>query len=137
VASISNRSRFQVSVRGRPDLDARFPFEKKKDAQRHRDALRAQGFKASLSQAQDNILVRVRNQGYEDLTFFASSFAEADTAIARIESERKTGLFIDYTRAQDDFRQAHRAVHRGGMPQAQRLCHRDVHAEGLPRGQPQ
>ena len=44
--------------------------------------------------------MRIRNRGHADVTFKATSYAEAEQAILRIESERRVGLFIDYSRAQ-------------------------------------
>jgi hypothetical protein len=43
--------------------------------------------------------VRIRQKGYEDQKFFVPTYADADDAIKRIESERRHGLFADYTAA--------------------------------------
>ena len=41
--------------------------------------------------------MRIRKKGYPELNFDGGSYEDAKTAAARIEAERKTGLFIDYT----------------------------------------
>ena len=43
--------------------------------------------------------MHIRQKGYEDQNFFVSTYADADDAIKRIESERRHGLFVDYTAA--------------------------------------
>lgn len=99
MASFLNRSTHRVSVKNRPDLDCELPFNKKKAAHAHVEALRGQGHKATCRQGEDTILVRIRTRGYEDMFFNARSYEEAEAAVTRIEPERKSGLFIDYTRA--------------------------------------
>jgi hypothetical protein len=63
--------------------------------------LRIEHPKAVLTQGENKLLVRIRNRGHADVTFKATSYAEAEQAILRIESERRVGLFIDYSRAQE------------------------------------
>ena len=100
MASIANRSPYQVSVKSRPELAKRFPFIKKVEARAYLEALRNEGLKALLTQGENKLLVRIRTRGHEDVTFKATSYAQAEQAIVRIESERRAGLFVDYSRAQ-------------------------------------
>jgi hypothetical protein len=100
MASIANRSPYQVSVKNRPDLTKRFPFTKKVEARAYLEALRSEGCKALLAQGENKLLVRIRTRGHEDVTFKATSYAQAEQAILRMESERRGGLFVDYSRAQ-------------------------------------
>lgn len=99
MATITNRSRYVVSVKNRPDLTKEFPFSNAQRARARLEELRAEGFKPTLTQREDTLLVRIRKKGLPKQTFKASSYAEADATIARIESDRHRGLFIDYTRA--------------------------------------
>jgi integrase len=99
MATILNRSRYTVSVKRHPELDRTFAFSALNAARAHLADLRGQGHKAELSQAEDRLVVRIREKGHPELCFPASSYAEAETAIKRIESERETGLFIDYSAA--------------------------------------
>lgn len=100
MATISNRSPYQVSVRNQPALARRFPLTQKAEARAHLEALRSQGLKAVLTQGENRLLVRIRNLGHPDVTLKASSYAQAEQAILRVESERRAGLFVDYSRAQ-------------------------------------
>jgi integrase len=98
--AIANRSPYWVSVKNRPDLAKRFPFSKRAEARAYLETLRSEHPKALLTQGENKLLVRIRNRGHADVTFKATSYAEAEQAILRIESERRVGLFIDYSRAQ-------------------------------------
>jgi integrase len=99
LATITNRSRYVVSTKNRADLTREFPFSDALRAQQYLKELRDQGFKPTLSQREDTLLVRIRKKGFPEQTFTTSSYEEAETAIGRIESDRQQGLFIDYTRA--------------------------------------
>lgn len=59
--------------------------------------LRAQGHPARLEQGDDHWYVRIRQQGHPQLNFDGGSYEEAQSSAARIEAERRTGPFIDYT----------------------------------------
>lgn len=98
--TIANRSPYRVSVKTRPDLAMRFPFSKKAEARAYLETLRREYPNAVLTQGENKLLVRIRNRGHADITFKATSYTEAEQAILRIESERRVGLFIDYSRAQ-------------------------------------
>ena len=96
MATIENRSRFTVSVKHRPDLTQEFPHDKAGPAQAYLKALRAQGYRPTLTQAEDNLWVRVRRKGQKPFAASAASYDEAEQIIKRIESDRTVGLFIDY-----------------------------------------
>jgi hypothetical protein len=98
--TIANRSPYRVGVKTRPDLAKLFPFSKQAEARAYLQTLRSEHPKAVLTQGENKLLVRIRNRGHADVTFKATSYAEAEQAILRIESERRVGLFIDYSRAQ-------------------------------------
>jgi integrase len=98
--TIANRSPYWVSVKNRPDLARRFPFTKRTEARTYLMTVRREHPKAVLTQGENKLLVRIRTRGHADVTFKATSYAEAEQAILRIESERRVGLFIDYSRAQ-------------------------------------
>lgn len=99
MATIVNRSRYTVQAKRRPDLLRSFPFNKREAARAYLLDLRAEGHKAEITQGEDILLVRIRQKGFPEMTFTASSHADAETSIRRIESERATGLFVDYTKA--------------------------------------
>jgi hypothetical protein len=63
MASIENRSRFVVAVKGRPDLTLEFPFSEAEAARTYLEKCRAEGFKPKLTQNENNFLVRIRNKG--------------------------------------------------------------------------
>ena len=96
MATILNRSRYTVSTKHNPELKRTFAFSALKSARAYLAELRAEGHRAALSQADDRLVVRIRQKGHDELCFPASSYADAETGIKRIESERETGLFIDY-----------------------------------------
>jgi hypothetical protein len=93
-----NRSPYRVSVKNRPEFSREFPYNQLNLANAYRDN-ELKAYKAVVSQGESRILVRIRHKGYEDQNFFVSTYADADDAIKRIESERRHGLFIDYTAA--------------------------------------
>lgn len=89
MATISNRSRFQVSVRGRADLDRTFPFNRPSEVQTYVGQLKAAGFKPALSRLDDAYLVRIRRRGFPVFTATASSATEAEELVRTITQERR------------------------------------------------
>jgi hypothetical protein len=79
-------------------LSREFPYDKLHLANAYREN-ELKEHKAVVSQGESRLLVRIRQKGYEDRNFFVSTYADADDAIKRIESERRHGLFVDYTAA--------------------------------------
>ncbi len=67
MATIENRSKYQVTVKNRPDLTLKFPFNRLADVKAHMAAVRAQGLKSRVEQEEDQVLVRIRRKGYPPL----------------------------------------------------------------------
>jgi integrase len=96
LASIENRSRFTVTVKHRPDLTRPFPHTEAQAARGYLESLRAQGYKPVLTQAEDNLWIRIRQKGHKPQSIPASSYEEAERIVQRLEAERAVGLFVDY-----------------------------------------
>ncbi|MYM30625.1 tyrosine-type recombinase/integrase [Duganella sp. CY15W] len=100
MATIENRSRFVVSVKNKDEYYREFPFTNRDAADEYCAWLETEkGYKAKLKQKEDSFFVRIRQTGYPLFQKTFKSLEDADTAIARIEAERKSGVFIDYTKA--------------------------------------
>jgi len=98
MATIENRSRYTVSVKNRNDLYREFPFTQLKQAKQYANDL-GKECKVCLSQKEDSLLIKIIQTGHKPVRFTCQSLQEAEDAIARIEAERRTGLFLDYTKA--------------------------------------
>ncbi|AQV95651.1 site-specific integrase [Cupriavidus necator] len=99
MATIENRSRYIVAVKNKDALQRLFPYSELQRAKAYCAELRERGYKPRLDQLEDAYLVRIRQKGHKPQQFTVDSLAEAESAVARIEAERKTGLFRDYTKA--------------------------------------
>lgn len=99
MATIENRSRYCVTVKNRDDLKQEFPFSKPERAKTYLEALREQGFRPKLEQAEDQFLVRIRQKGFKPEQVMRNSREEANAFVMKIEEERSRGLFIDYNAA--------------------------------------
>ncbi|EEF27621.1 conserved hypothetical protein [Ricinus communis] len=100
MATIENRSRYVVSVKNNDEYYREFPFTNRDAATEYCAWLETEkGYKAKLKQKEDSFFVRIRQTGYPLFQKTFKSLEEADTAIARIEAERKDGIFIDYKKA--------------------------------------
>jgi integrase len=98
MASIENRSRTQVSVKGRPNLTRLFSFDKEEEAKQYVFGLREAGYKPTAAVLDESYVVRYWVNGKRK-NFTAASEAEAIAIKQRIESEQHHGLFVDYTQA--------------------------------------
>ncbi len=98
MASITNRSRYTVSVTRRPELTRSFPHTAKARANEYCGMLRQQGLTPRLSQGSDAWLVRI-GSGRHRTSFAARSREEAQHTVNEIEAQRARGLMIDYTAA--------------------------------------
>ena len=98
MASITNRSRYTVSVTRRPELTRSFPHTAKARATEYCATLRAQGLKPKLRQGTDAWLVRI-GSGRQRASFSARSLDEAQHTVNEIEAQRARGLMIDYIAA--------------------------------------
>ncbi|SDD96136.1 site-specific integrase [Paraburkholderia lycopersici] len=99
MASITNRSRFFVSVRNNDAHYREFPFHRLADAKAYHASLVAQKLKPTLGQFEDTIEIRIRQKGYPDQNHTARSVAEAEDMVETLRQERRRGLFRDYTKA--------------------------------------
>jgi len=102
MASIENRSHFQVSVKNRDDLTKTFPHDKQKYAEAYRQSLLLQKFKPKLILLDDHYMIRIRKKkGHEDQVLYANSLKEANLVRAKLRVEHSQGLFINYSKAQN------------------------------------
>lgn len=100
MATIENRSRYVVSVKNQPAAYREFPYDQGDAAEKYHSWLKTEKkYQAAINRKNDCFLVRIRQTGRPLFQKTFKSLDEADTAIARIEAERKTGVFIDYTKA--------------------------------------
>lgn len=99
MATTENRSCYTVSVKHREDLSRTFPYTQLEQAKAYCADLLRQNLKPRLAQLEDTIAIRIRQKGHPSMNFTAGSLQEAEDIIVRIESERRQGLFIDYTKA--------------------------------------
>jgi len=98
MATIVNRSRYTVSVKNHDNLYREFPFTQLEQAKRYATEL-GKEFKVKFGQKEDSLLIKIIHKGYKPVCFTCGSLQEAEDAISRIEAERRTGLFLDYTKA--------------------------------------
>ncbi|KGW85329.1 integrase [Burkholderia pseudomallei] len=99
MATIENRSRYVVTIKNNDALQRLFPYSELARAKAYCAELRERGYKPKLGQLEDAYFVRIRQKGHKTQQFTVDSLADAESAVARIEAERKTGLFRDYTKA--------------------------------------
>lgn len=97
MATVINRSRFSVSVSKRPELTRTFPFTAENKAKAYATVLKADGHLPRLSRLDDRFEVKIRQKTGKDQYITVNSYEESELVVNQIESERKRGLFIDYT----------------------------------------
>jgi hypothetical protein len=93
VASIENRSNYEVTVKNRADLTKTFSHLAKRAAEKYRQTLESQKLKPRLSRLDNSFIVRVRSVSHKNQTLFASSAVEAQDFKNRIESEHRRSIF--------------------------------------------
>ena len=98
MASITNRSNYLVTVEGEPSLTQRFAFSDSTQARRYLRELKKRGKPAVLTQLEDRIQIRIRDQGYPVIIQNVSSYQEAEDEIERIRVERKQGRRVDFNK---------------------------------------
>ncbi len=98
MASITNRSNYLVIVEGEPSLTQRFAFSDSTRARSYLRELKNRGKPAVLTQLEDRIQIRIRDQGYPVIIQNVSSYQEAEDEIARIRVERKQGRRVDFNK---------------------------------------
>jgi hypothetical protein len=96
MASIENRSHYQVTVKNRDDLTRTFPYNAKKAAEEYCESLKAQKFKPKLARLDNCYVVRDRSVSRKTQTLPASSAAEAEDIKSKLESEHRRSIFTDY-----------------------------------------
>jgi integrase len=100
MATISNRSRYFVSVAKCDHLYKEFPYSALAKANAYLALLRQEGYRsARLGQHTNKIQVRVRHKGFPDQIITMNSLEAAEQLLLRIQAERASGLLIDYSSA--------------------------------------
>ncbi|VVE76974.1 integrase [Pandoraea captiosa] len=99
MASIENRSHYQVTVKHRDDLAQTFAHSTRKKAEAYCETLKAQGLKPKLSRLDNYFVVRTRSVSNKNQFLVASSEQEANDIKQRLESEQRQGLFVNYAQA--------------------------------------
>lgn len=96
MASIENKSNYEVTVKNRTDLTKAFSHIAKRAAEKYCRSLESQKFKPRLSQLADAFIVRDRSVSRKVQTLRASSLLEAQDIKQRLESEHRRSIFTDY-----------------------------------------
>ncbi|WP_175772425.1 site-specific integrase [Paraburkholderia phenazinium] len=99
MATVSNRSRYHVTVSGDEALGRHFPYSARDAVRAYVVTLRAAGHQPQVARTNDCYEVRIRNKGFPELHTTVSSEDEAGALIAFIEGQRATHLYIDYSKA--------------------------------------
>ncbi|TVT77431.1 MAG: site-specific integrase [Denitromonas halophila] len=128
-SNIINRSPWMVSVRGRADLGRQFSYPKKTEAQTYCDTQNAKGHLASVRQLETSFQLRVRKKGLRAQRITFDTYAAAEQALRKIESDLSVSILRDYAiAAQTTFRDiANRYIneiaprHKGGAIEIGRL----------------
>lgn len=94
--NILNRSPWKVVVRSRPQQDRQFPYNKFAVAEAYLADLTAQGLRAKLVQLETSFQLRLRRQGVKVQFLTFSTFAEAEQARLKIESDLSVSIVKDY-----------------------------------------
>ena len=101
MASIENRSHYQVAVKNRDDLTKAFPHNQVKKAEAYCQLLQSQKFKPKLSRLDDHFIVRVREKGVAEQVLHADSLEQAEQIKMTLKVEHGQGLFRDYSKGQN------------------------------------
>lgn len=96
MASIENRSHYQVTVKNRDDLTQTFAHSAKNKAEAYCRSLATQKLKPKLARLDNYYAIRDRSVCRPEQTLYAKSRAEAEYIKGRLESEHHQSLFIDY-----------------------------------------
>ncbi|WP_426174919.1 site-specific integrase [Massilia sp. TWR1-2-2] len=97
MASIENRSHYEVTVKNRPDLTKTFPHNSKKAADEYCLNLSSQKLKPRLTRLDNAFIVRERSRKHKNQTLPATSLVEARDIKNRLASEHRRSIFTDYT----------------------------------------
>lgn len=96
MASIENRSHYQVTVKNRDDLTKTFAHNAKKAAEDYCGSLKAQKLKPRLARLDNCYVVRDRSASRKNQSLPAASAAEAKDIKNKLEIEHKQSVFTDY-----------------------------------------
>lgn len=98
-SNILNRSPWLVQARSKPQLDRRFPYGKRKDAEAYLTSLIDQGHRAKLVQLETSFQLRVRRLGIKDQFITFDTPEAAEQARLKIESDLSVSIVRDYASA--------------------------------------
>lgn len=98
MASIENRSNYQVTVKNRDELTKTFAHSALQRAEAYQHSLLSQGLKPKLSRLDDYYIVRVRSRCQKGQVLRAQSLTEAKVLQGLLENEQRQGLIIDYAK---------------------------------------
>ncbi|OEZ83342.1 phage integrase family protein [Janthinobacterium sp. HH104] len=101
MASIENRSHYQVAVKNRDDLTQTFPHDKLEKAEAYRQSLKAQKLKPKLIPLDNHYMIRIRKKGLKEQVLYANSLKEAELVRAKLQVEHSQGILIDYSKGQN------------------------------------
>lgn len=96
MASIENKSGYEVTVKNRNDLTKAFSHAAKQAAEEYCRSLSAQKLKPRLARLDNSFIVRVRSVSRKTQTLYASSLSEAQDIKNQLESERRRSIFTNY-----------------------------------------
>ena len=96
MASIENRSHYQVTVKNRDDLTKTFAHTAKQAAETYCESLKAQKLKPKLARLDNCYIIRDRSVSRKNQTLHASSAAEAEDIKNKLKSEQRRSIFTDY-----------------------------------------
>lgn len=99
MASIENRSHYQVSVKHRDDLTRTFAHNAKNAVDDYCRSLEAQKLKPRVSRLDNSFVIRDRSVNRKNQTLYATSALEARDVKRRLESEHRRSIFTDYATA--------------------------------------
>lgn len=99
MATVSNRSRYRVTVSGSAALGRDFPYSARDAVRSYVNTLRTDGLKPHVARTDDCYEVRIRNKGFPELHTTVATEEAADKLIAFIEGQRAIGLYVDYAKA--------------------------------------
>jgi len=94
MASIENRSRYQVSAKNCDDLTKTFAHSSETKAEEYCESLAAQNHKPKLSRLDDNYIIPIRRGGLDEQVLYASSLKPAELVKAKLKVEHSQGSTI-------------------------------------------
>lgn len=95
--NIVNRSPWKVVVRSSPQQDRQFPYNNKGVAEAYLADLITEGVRAKLIQLETSFQLRLRRKGVKVQILTFSTYAEAEQACLKIESDLSVSIIKDYS----------------------------------------